>query len=608
MSNNAGDAALIPHIDDWADWVSASAMRNYVLNDPLLDWLDLYGEASGFECDEIDERTDFASFIMGKGQQFENAVVAHLAGLAVGEMRTILGEDASSAQRRTDDAVAATVTAMRERVPFVAQGSVRHAESRTYGFPDLLVRSDVLADVWGGSLSSAEATAPASALGLADCHYVVVDIKFTTLHLNKAGNLGNSGSSGAYKVQLVVYNRALGVLQGYQPPRSYLLGRGWDQTVKGAKSRVANCMDRLAPVPHSETFADMTLIELADATAAWVRRVRTEGRRWAVLPEPTVSELLPNAAGENHGRWKSAVKRIVTESEDLTRLWNVGVKKRNAANAAGLTRWSDTDVTPAAVGVKGPTTKPTLQALLDVNRGIGADVQPDRIASARAEWHQPGPVEFYVDFETVSDLDDDFSAIPDNGGQPLIFMVGCGHIEHDEWSFECFTADSLTEPAETVAIDAWIDHMAAVQDRLAPGSTPQMFHWSAHEVSSLQTAYNAAVARHPALGSNWDGLGWFDFLSRVLRAEPVVVRGAFTFGLKEVANALHALGHVDVAWTSGPTDGLGAMVGAWWCQHEVDAGRAEDLAELKLMQEIRAYNEIDCKAMMEIVSYLRQNH
>lgn len=608
MRLEAVDSTLVPHICDWADWVSASAMRNYVLDDPLLDWLDLYGEANGFKPDETDERTDFAAFVMGKGRQFEQAVMAHLAGLGRGEIRTIVDDDASSADRRSDDAAAETIAAMRDQVPMVAQGALRHADSRTYGFPDLLVRSDVLAEMWPESLSSADASMAASKIGLAGCHYVVLDVKFTTLHLNAAGSLGNSGSSAAYKVQLAIYNRALGALQGFEPPCSYLLGRGWEQTRKGVKTRIGNCMDRLAPVAHNERIGDSTVLDLADAAAAWVRRVRTEGRQWSVLPEPSVNELRPNAAGENHGVWKSTVKNIVTEGQDLTQLWQVGVKKRNAANAAGVTRWSDSHATPAALGVSGPKTAPTLQALLDVNRSAGPDVQPARIASARSDWHPPTAVEFYVDFETVSDLDDDFSAIPDKGGQPLIFMVGCGHIEDGEWKFECFTADSLTEAQEAVVFDAWLEHMASAQDRIAPGSAPRLFHWSPHEVTTLKTAYNAAVERHPERSEHWGSLYWFDFLSQVVRAEPVVVRGAFAFGLKEVANALHALGHIDVAWDSGPTDGLGAMVGAWWCQHQLDAGRAQRLCEIDLMREIQDYNEIDCKAMMAIVQYLRQRH
>jgi predicted RecB family nuclease len=86
-----------------------------------------------------------------------------------------------------------------------------------------------------------------------------------------------------------------------------------------------------------------------------------------------------------------------------------------------------------------------------------------------------------------------------------------------------------------------------------------------------------------------------------------VVRGAVGFGLKAVAKALHQHGLIGTRWGDGPVDGLGAMVGAWWCAGEA-ASHGRALHELDLMHEIRAYNEVDCRAMMEIVDYLRRNH
>ena len=150
--------------------------------------------------------------------------------------------------------------------------------------------------------------------------------------------------------------------------------------------------------------------------------------------------------------------------------------------------------------------------------------------------------------------------------------------------------------------------MGDVTRRLGANGAPRMFHWSAHEVTSLESAFNAAAARHPAKAEQWSSLEWFDFLKLVVKAEPVVVRGAHAFGLKAMANALAALGHIDISWDTGPTDGLGAMVGAWWCQDQVSAGQAQRLADVGLMREIEKYNEIDCKAMMAIISYLRNHH
>jgi len=52
-------------------------------------------------------------------------------------------------------------------------------------------------------------------------------------------------------------------------------------------------------------------------------------------------------------------------------------------------------------------------------------------------------------------------------------------------------------------------------------------------------------------------------LERVIRAEPVAVTGAFNFGLKSIAKAMHAAGFISTIWADGPTDGLGAMVATW---------------------------------------------
>ena len=107
--------------------------------------------------------------------------------------------------------------------------------------------------------------------------------------------------------------------------------------------------------------------------------------------------------------------------------------------------------------------------------------------------------------------------------------------------------------------------MREVRDRLAPGSEPLVFHWSHAETSSFVTAYNAAIQRHPDRAKNWMTLRWFDFLKQVIKEEPVVVRGALSFGLKAIAQAMRNLGLIETKWESGPVDGLGAMVGALWC-------------------------------------------
>ena len=77
--------------------------------------------------------------------------------------------------------------------------------------------------------------------------------------------------------------------------------------------------------------------------------------------------------------------------------------------------------------------------------------------------------------------------------------------------------------------------------------------------------------------------------------------------LKTFARAMDANGLIETSWGDSKVDGLGAMTGAWWCDSEAEATGGK-LTDLELMQEIAAYNEVDCKVMMECVRYLREHH
>jgi len=606
--SDAGEKRNPSNSQNWQDWVSATATRNFALLDPLLDWLELYGEKSGFQRDTdlpgYDPRTDFTKFLFEKTREFEVAVTAHLKTITTVITIATNPSDARSVKKAEE-----TFSAMSQGAPVIYQGVLWDAENRTYGVPDFLIRSDDLLRLFPGSLTSEEAAQPAKDLKDARWHYRVVDLKFTTLDLLAGGELGNGESNPAYKAQLFVYNRALGRVQGYLPPVSYLMGRGWEQTRQSVTKRGDSCMEVLAPIIQNSNLKKGTSLALVVSQATdWVRRVRNSGAKWTVRPNPSVPELWPNMKNREDSPWSQSKNLIAEQLEDLTLLWQVGVDKRQDANNLGIYRWRDPKCTAMSAGVKGPKMQPTLQAILSINQtSVGPPVAPPRVQAAEQVWRKESSLEFYVDFETVSDLNDDFSHIPKRGGQPMIFMVGCGHMENGTWRFRCFTTDALTETSEAAVIDAWVDYMKELRDRIAPGSEPLVFHWSQAEISSLLTAHNAAIQRHGQQGKSWASPQWFDFLTEVIRAEPVVMRGALGFGLKAIAQSMQKLGLIQTKWESGPVDGLGAMVGAWWCAQEA-AKKNVALPQIDLMKGIQEYNEVDCKVMMEIVRYLRQNH
>jgi type III restriction enzyme len=564
-------------------WVAASDLRNYCEGEPLLDWFRHFGEGAGFVPDtaraDYRPETDMSVFVRAKGREFESKVVDLIrARLTVADGS--LPEDDGD----WEIGFARTLQLMHDGVDVIYQGVVASQEHKLWGKPDLLIRSDQLVRLF----DEAPHVVDAGAFGHA-FHYVPIDIKFKSFNLLKSGELGASEISK--RAQVAVYALALGEMQGHRPAFGYLLGRCVN--LYGEKGESRSCFDRLAPVS-----VDPLLGTLEDA-ATWFRRLLVNGGSWS--PRASTSlEMQLNMSNTADAPWHHAKKELAAELRPLSGLWQVSLARAETAISRGVRSWSP-DLAIEDFGLS-PQRADTLRQILAAQRPGFECTAPEAVQLGREVWGEPQAVEFYVDFETVTDLDDDFSQLPLKGGSPRIFMIGCGHVEDGEWVFRDFTANDLGDAEEQRVVRQWLEHMEATRQRLAPEvERPLVFHWSHAEVSFLSSAYNSAVAR---LGGTWPEIRWYDLLSEVIRPTPFVVHGALGFGLKAVAKSLHALGKIDTKWEEGPVDGLAAMVSAWHCAAE-SAATGAPMSEHPLMREILAYNEVDCRVMMEIVDLLR---
>jgi hypothetical protein len=595
-------------------WMSASDTRNHVLGDPLLDWLSLFGRAKGFVPDDerpgYDPDTDFKQLLRTRGRAFEGAVVAHIADL--GHAIERIANDVDD----TRDPLCATRTidAMRRGTDVIHRGVLHDTAHMTFGSPDLLVRSDVLSRLFptlvdeecallGRTSKAGLVDASAPAIGADGFHYRVVDVKFSALRFGARGELSLEGSKRAYAAQVFITNRALAAAQGFQAPSSFLLGR----RAQMGKKRVDNAMARLGIVPSALTFAGgSTLASVVDEAEQWIRRMRRAGAAWEVLPVPFVPELWPDLKKTSDAPWHAVKCEIALAQKNVTLLPSVNGAVRDALRREhDITRYDDERLTPALLTSHGAKNTRTLAAVLAVNTDGGPPVRPAQVKAQRSTWHARAPLEFFVDFETVSDLDDDFSRFPTAGGETLLFLIGCGHVDEEgAWQFASFVADALTPEAEARTIDAWVAHMDALKRARHVEHAP-VFHWSAAESSTFENAFSAARASHP--DRQWPAIAWFDFLTRVVKSEPVVVRGAFGFGLKSIGNALHAQGLIATSWADGPTDGLGAMVATMNAAREAGE-RGVALVDVECMREVVCYNESDCRVMYEVIELLRRDH
>lgn len=563
------------------DWIEARETASYFYGDKLLYWLEAYGARNGFLRDSerpgYDPDTDMSVFLREKAALFRSALSDYL----LAHQFTIIDlsdcQDAEQAQLAIADGPDVLIKPL-------LQDSVRRVKCR----PSFIIHRRAIERLLCEPPNRSEEHAD----------YFILETRAARLDLGSRGNIAKSDSVRVMQAQMRLANDALAEVTGERASLGLVIGRGWKQTIDKEKRRGQGCLDKAGIL----RLHDAELEDEIGLALQWIRRVRREGGDWTLFPKPTIDELRPNTSSRYDFPWHKAKAEIAEKLRDPILLWNVGASNRGKALQMGVLSYDDPRASAEIFGVS-PDKASTLNAILEMARRPDADIEPRRIESEREIWGHPAPVEFYVDFETVTDTDDDCRNFPTAGGQPLIFMVGCGHVEHGVWKFENFIAPRLTPGGEAGMINAWLAHMEEVRLRLAPTiERPICYHWSAAEEGSFAKQYSSARSRNP--GADWPEPNWFDFLTRVFRKEPILVPGALGFGLKAIARAMFARGCIQVIWDEGPGDGLGAMVGAWRAY-----ARCKDrpVQSDPAMQGIIKYNAIDCETMQQIIAWLRKN-
>ena len=588
---------------EWNKWVPASKVRNYLMKDPLLDWLNHQNIKGNSIVSNNIKYDKFTSYLMNKGNEFENAIISIIKRKFSKNYIQI----SESYNARDIDKYYDTISAMKKGIPIIYQGVLHNDDNCTYGAPDLIVRSDYINKlVKMDVISNKEINIPAPNLNK-NYHYRIIDIKCCSLNLTADGNhLLNSGSVNAYKGQLYIYNLALSKIMGYEPDCSYILGKKWKYTNCGNKFSGINSFDRLGVINYKQF--DNQYIDLTNEAIEWMNRLNVEGNDWKIYDEnndnkPTVKELYPNMSNTYDAPWHSYKNKISEELNEITLLWQCGVGNRESAHLNNIYSWKDKNCTSKLLGVNGKKTGPILDKIIEINRGN--KLITNRIKNNDGDWKNKKKLEFYVDFETINDVCSDFKIDSDkviNNGINIIFMVGVGYELDNKWEFETFLAKDNTKVEERKMLDNFYNFISKTKNDILGKNKPfpNMYHWGHVE----RTLFESAKRRH--LNNNWKNLKWFDMLN-VFKKEPIVIKGCLNFGLKSVAKTMHKHKFIKTTWRNSIfSNGTNAMIYAYneYIKYKkID----EHIKYSSTMQNIAEYNEIDCKVIYEIINYLRKN-
>lgn len=569
-------------------WISASKTRNYMLNDPLLDWLNLYGEKKGFIKDVVKDELNFSKFIMNKGIEFESYIISQIKVKYPEDFHEVSSLFEQSLKYKQQRQLNDTLELMRNGAKIIYQGLVYNQNNKTWGYPDLIVRSDFLNKIVISPIISDEKSKKGCKFS-DEYHYRIVDIKFASLRMKVDGkSLLNQGSVKPYKAQTYIYNRALGYMQNLVPRKAYLLGRGWS-TLKNSSF---NPFDKLGTVDFVD--GDKEIEEEVKASIEWIQNVRNFGDKWNILPSPSVPELYPNMCNDYSNDWCDTKRKIADELKEITMIWQCGVGDRELAHSKKVYKWTDEKCTAELMNKGGKINPPMINKILEVNRG---DKNYYIEHNSNVEWKKNDNVSsFFIDFETITNINNIRSSDEDGN----IFMIGVlnehssgevienhptlsGEEEKSNSEFNTFTSTRLTARDEKKIIE---DFLVFLKNNIKNNKV-RLYHYCFAEPSTFKKAiqkYNIKVDIE---------IEWIDLLL-VVKSLKFIVKGAMDFSLKSIINALYKNGMVNVSYENSEIcNGSQAMIAAFVAD-EYAMENSVCLMNTELIKHVRDYNKIDC--------------
>ena len=398
---------------------------------------------------------------------------------------------------------------------------------------------------------------------------------------------------------------ALNNILGIDVNKAYIWGKKYIHEKKGVTYENNNFLKKLGLIDYDNI--DFEYVNQTNDALDWLRALRKDGSNWSLLPIPSRSELFPNMKNEKDGQWHGIKTKLNNEINEITSVWNCGIKKRKIAHSKNVFSWKDKRCTSKLMGFNKGKISHTIDKILKINRQGKYVINKGKIMYDRENWFKANEktMEFYLDFETFNS---NFGSIIKDGeiaynDNQYIFLIGVGYKKNNKWEFKNFLLDNKTQDSEIKMAHSFIEFINSLLKKNNK-TIAKFYHWSHAET----TFYNKFKNKNQNLFFKDEHFQFYD-LNKVFVSEPIPIKGALNFSLKTIAKALNKYGLIKSCWdNSSPcSNGLSAMILANNIYSKNDL-ESEFISQEPVMKEIIKYNEIDCKVMWEIHELIKKNN
>ena len=544
------------------DWMPASYIRPFMVNDPGQIWLDKFGWKHGFFPAPATPY-DYLNYQFSLDHAFREKWRARYAS----DIAQVCQE---AYQVRYKFSLEHTLCLMADvKNQVIYQPALWWAPDCIYGMPNFLVRTSWLKNRFKDAYKALETVLGEGAV---PDQYVILETRFS----KSSGKEGEKANQILHE-QLSLNNYVLSQLQGWAAPYAFLV--------------TSVDPERFISFDVACSLGDPLKSSLKNFLSHF-KEIVNNGENLS----PWVDDQVRLDLNLDNDKWKTARKRIAWEIKtngDPIVLHQI--RENHKEKLAALNYKSLDDLLKAE-----PTEMPLEDVGITNYAGeIRAILQANRTNLPVLPAAKPGlrEFEFFVDFEYFPDLGMGADPLKKVTGE-MIFMIGVGKSTPAGWVYKDFIAEKIGKDEELRMLNEFTQYLRQeTKGAHLDHTRTALYHWSKAEISQSKKA----VEHHSqGLDGDFQLLPWIDLLD-CFKSEGCAIPGAWNYSLKSVAKALGKIDpKYDPHWIGDLDDGSGVVVLGFTAYL-----KKKEILKTDEMMILQQYLQSDCSALSKVLSWMR---
>lgn len=529
-------------------------IKNYFLNDPILDWLQLHGIKYGYKP-ETNNQLDI--FLHSFNNDLTNEVISFFCSgllyknLLVNKIIYQIPNNLSIQNK-----INLTIKYIKKQYPIIYNPFLGNYD-KLYGSTSFIVRRDYLQlfiDIFDSETNMNNI--------ISTTNYYVIDIKNIKIH-NDTLNISKTNKNDYHKASTHLFNTLLNKQLSINNDLVFFI------TKKNQNLYLlSDCCEK----------------EVLNKTQLAIQNYKNivrNGSKWNPINNNEL--ILPNLSNYDDYPWNNAKLSIAKKIKDITLLWNCSSIQRNKAFQHNIYTYDHPKLNATILGKYDRQGK-ILDKIIDINRQSIITYSPRKIKNhLNTKIIKNQQIQFIVDFETTN-----------INNSSTIFLIGCVCIHNSkQYSFKSFVSNDFNvEDNEQTIIYEWLDYMNSITNNII------IHHWGNAEPS----IFNSIIEKYHIDKDLISNIRWNDMLS-MFKREPFVIKDVFSFGLKEICKKLYSLGVISHIWDDNDIDGKTTLV---YIANEIKNNKpSNSFKNNDIVKTILYYNKIDCMVLFDILQFFK---